>query len=467
MPTTALARGTELTWELIAPGSAKVALPGHGARGLHFRFDAGRLDVAMELVTGNKVDITVKPGLVETLMTESAHHLDLDAAPVHRRLRDELVRLCAQPAPRSAPRPEQISHLELRAILLALSYPLTTPALVAGATPLGDVPRWAVPVLAEMDARSALTALVGAAGTNRRGARALVESLSPSGGSPTGATIALYPLALAAVGAGTLDAERTANVLGATDRFHPEREWPTPDEISMMRQALRLIGAERGSRVLHDAAGSPDGPRRLVATARAMLQLTTLLPRRLPASLDELERLCAELTPTDPRGDTIERSPHENRQEGQVAMVDRVFGTTTPVQHTDVGPRPATFRYEPDVAAVDGATTDDGRLTLVLPRTPAELAAWGCMLHNCAADYRDRISNRRTTLIGVRHDGQLAYLIEWRRPGVIRQFFGARNHRVPHMHVVAVMELLWHHRLIRADVFAGLETGSAVPLAAD
>lgn len=494
MPTTALARGTDLLWEPQAPGSARVALPGHGASGVHFHLHAGQLDVSMELVTGNKVDITVKPGLVKTLVTEAAQHLDLDPAPVCRRLRDELIGLAAESGATSdAGLAEQIAGLDLEAVLLGLSYPLTAPALLSGAAPVKDVPRWAAPVLASTDARAALTGLVGAEHTNRRGVRSLAESLRPPEGSPTGTTIALYPLVLAAVGVGTLDAERTANVLEATDPFHPEREWPTPDEIPTVRRALRMIGPERGTRILIDSVHLPDGPRRLVTASEAMVHLATVLPRRLPASLDELERLCVELTPVDPRADThgdacgdahadtldeparapvADHPPPVRRRdqpgpEGRIAMVDRVFGTTAPVQHTDAQSSAAAFRYEPDLVVINGATTDEGRLTVVLPRTPTELDNWARTLHNCAGDYRDGIARRHTTLIGVRHHGQLSYLIEWRRPGVIRQFFGARNRRVPHTHVLAVMELLWHHRLIRADVFADLETGSAVPLAAD
>ena len=87
-------------------------------------------------------------------------------------------------------------------------------------------------------------------------------------------------------------------------------------------------------------------------------------------------------------------------------------------------------------------TGNGDRLRFVVPRTAAELAEWGRRLHNCVGGFGPAVHEGRSWLLGVEADGRLAYCIEVRPGGDIRQFHAAHNRPVPRRDALAVVHAL-------------------------
>ena len=94
------------------------------------------------------------------------------------------------------------------------------------------------------------------------------------------------------------------------------------------------------------------------------------------------------------------------------------------------------------------------RLRLVVPRTAAELAQWGDRLHNCVGGFGPAVNEGRSVVVGVEAGDRLAYCIEVRPDGVIRQFLGAHNRPVPRGDALAVVHALVEGGLVRSDLSA-------------
>ena len=145
----------------------------------------------------------------------------------------------------------------------------------------------------------------------------LAESLVPPGPSASDpdaeevgevgevAPISLGRLALALMGGEVLDADRLVAVLTAPGPYLPPSSWPDNDELAEVALVTRSFGPRRTRQLLVDAAGSTDGPARLVATARMWREVRDHFQGRLPMGLDDLEALCRQLSPHDP----VDRPP--------------------------------------------------------------------------------------------------------------------------------------------------------------
>ena len=94
------------------------------------------------------------------------------------------------------------------------------------------------------------------------------------------------------------------------------------------------------------------------------------------------------------------------------------------------------------------------RLRLVVPRTAAELAEWGARLHNCVGGFGPAVNEQRSIVVGVEAGDRLAYCIDVRPDGVIRQFLGAHNRPVPRPDALAVVQALAGAGVVRADLAA-------------
>lgn len=90
-------------------------------------------------------------------------------------------------------------------------------------------------------------------------------------------------------------------------------------------------------------------------------------------------------------------------------------------------------------------------LRLVVPRTGAELAAWGERLHNCLGGFAAAVNEGRSIVVGVESCDRLVYGIEVRPDGVIRQFLATHNRPVPRPDARAVVGALAAAGVVRAD----------------
>lgn len=99
-------------------------------------------------------------------------------------------------------------------------------------------------------------------------------------------------------------------------------------------------------------------------------------------------------------------------------------------------PLPAT----PQLRALDGRRA--GELTLVLPRTAADLDRWGRLLSSCVGDFAAAVVAGRSHLVGVLRANRLAYVLELTPGGEVRQFCGRANRRPPAAVRRAVLELI-------------------------
>ena len=452
-----------------------------GAAPLELRIVDGRLRVGAVLLEGRRAtDLSRQPGAVRALLTERGPEVEPDdinavAERVARHLEEH--DLWAPTGPR---------RRELTLVLLGGSFPLAAAAFAQGAGPLDEVPRWAEDVLRARSARSGARTAFG-----DRASRAVVSALAeslvpprPDEGDATGALpLALGRLALARMAGEVLDADRLVAVLTAPGPYLPPPSWPDSDDVAEVARVARAFGPRRTRQVLVDAAGSVDGPARLVATARMWRGVRDHFQGRLPTGLDDLEALCRQLSPHDP-----------------VDRPQMLIGRTRPVPEPDPEPDPdappvAPRRRRPAVApptpaappgllhpefdepppvrpdhhralrapalrrgrqlhptdaarAVDGLRVHD--LTLRVARTDAQLIRWGETLRNCLGDFAEAVRDRRSVIIVIEQDLRIVASLEVAPDRSVRQFHGPAN-RVPAPRMERlVLDALVQHRVIEA-----------------
>lgn len=473
--------GVRLWWEA-GPSLARLTVERHDASSpapparplatLHFAVGDGRVKVALVLLGGRReIDVSIQPSVVLAAIGAGAP----PSATAQRQVCDWLVRF-ADAHGTWRPPPELPTEPGLLAMVGGGAYPLLGAALERGAGPLPEVPRWAAPVVACPDARSAARHAFGTRAT-RPVVGALAASLVPADG---GRLVALYPLALALM-APALGPDRLARVIRAPGPHRPPEVWPDGEAVAAARDCTPHLGEHRAERLLLDAAAVDDGPALLSAALCAYGLVRHRTGQRLPNRLAEFRAHCASLLPPDPNPDGLVVPPRRRRAAAprpvpaptsaslhrpQVVIAEPPPPPPrTPAQRRGamyVAPATAGRRVEVNqllalpvnVAALAGREVAgaQGRLRFLVPRTAAELAEWGRRLHNCVGGFATAVHEGRSWLLGIESGDCLAYCIEVNPRGTIRQFLGEHNRQVPRGDALAVVEALAAAGLVaRAD----------------
>jgi len=409
-------------------------------------------------------------------------------------------------------------------VVAGMTFPLLGAAIDRGATGLAEVPRWAAPVLAAPTARDAavrvfatratrpvVAALAGAMVPSERTAGASPRTAGePSGEDPPRRELEsaarsrppdLFPLALGLM-ATALAPDRLARVLTAPGPDRRPVDWPDGEVVTLGRRHTATWGEHRTERVLRDAAELGDGPA-LLAEALSLQALvghrvTSRLPNRLEPLRDELRALL----PTDPNPHGVVAPPRRRARSARAPRPDRAASSRPAVTATPATPAaqpapptvderrrgmwraPATregappehvpLHHPPAVLVLAGVEVlgAGGPLRLVVPRTGAELSAWGERLGNCVGSFAAAVNEGRSIIIGVETADRLAYCLEVRPDGGVRQFLAARNRPVPRADAAAVLAAVSAAGVVRREArgneawFDDPATGPAGPAGA-
>ena len=379
-------------------------------------------------------------------------------------------------------RPSDPAGLGPVATVGGAALPLLGSAYDRAAVALTEVPRWAAPVLSGATPLDAARAGFGRSGT-RAVARALVSGLvAAAADPPAGVTrlgqdpvgrVALFRVAAALMGEGTLEPDRLARVLSTEGPAHPPELWPDGERIATGRAMARRLGPSGAERVLIDAVASDDGPAVLAEVCRLFSSVSDRLANRPAHRLDQLRDECRALLPIDP--DPAAGAWNRNRRSPPAVRRRPVARVTTPAPLAVAAPvvarpiptartrarvapvAPPTGRapneplsYPPSLAGLHGDEPGSG-LRLVLPRTTDELVAWGRRLHSCIGSFGPAVAAGRSLLVGVERDGALSYCMEVAPDGTVRQFLGVRNGAVPRSVAITVCSRLVALGLVRSD----------------
>ena len=373
---------------------------------------------------GRVVDISVHPAAACRALTEAARDAREPPESVESAARTALVR-AAEQSGCWVPSAERC----LAGAIGGVAFPLLGGAYDLRATPLDEVPRWAVPVLAAPTVGDGAKGVFGASAT-RPVRRALVEAIRPL---PTG-QVDLAVLAMALMAADVLQPDRLARVLCAPSVGHPVSDLPDPATLHATRRVLQDWGEVRCERILTEAAARPDGLRVLLDTARYARDLHDHGPQdALPQRLGDLHDVYRALMPSaadpanepGPRGRRVQ-DPHSSPATATdcrpARPPHRVLAPATelrPVNANTALPLPAATRSLHGTAA--------GQLRLVLPRTAGDLGRWGRLLGNCLGDFAPSAASGRALIIGVERANRLLYAVEITPNRCVRQFSGRGN----------------------------------------
>ena len=104
---------------------------------------------------------------------------------------------------------------------------------------------------------------------------------------------------------------------------------------------------------------------------------------------------------------------------------------------------------------LDGATftADDAAYTMRSPKVNRELITWGADMSNCIASYANMVVAHHTHVFSVHdHEGTMVGNMEVSVDGVVRQFVGKFNRRLPEPMNIAVTELVTatHKKMVQA-----------------
>jgi len=116
-------------------------------------------------------------------------------------------------------------------------------------------------------------------------------------------------------------------------------------------------------------------------------------------------------------------------------------------------PEHVPLQHPPAVLVLAGVEVlgASGPLRLVVPRTAAELTVWGARLDNCVGGFAAAVNERRSIILGVEAADRLAYCLEVRPDGGVRQFLAARNRPVPRGDAAAVLAALAAAGVVRRE----------------
>ena len=321
----------------------------------------------------------------------------------------------------------------------------------------------------------------GAPRTRASGDRVTYAGAAPGGGLeavPPPHPPDLFPLGLGLM-ATALAPDRLARVLAADGPRRLPADWPDGEVVALGRRHLAAWGEHRTERVLRDAVERADGPARLAEALRLQALVGHRAPSRLP---NRLEPLCGELRallPADPNPHGLVAPPRRRPRPARPARpaTPPAAGPARRVVAPVVEPPPPTvderrramwrapatqgtappehvpLHHPPAVLVLAGVEVmgAGGPLRLVVPRTGAELTAWGERLGNCVGGFAAAVNEGRSIVLGVEAGDRLAYCLEVRPDGGVRQFLGARNRPVPRADAAAVLAAVTATGLVRRE----------------
>ena len=419
---------------------------------------------------GKAVDVSIQPSLFE-------HLLPVGSGPCPRGSVGSAVAHWVAELASAARlwRPNSPDQLGIVGTAGGAAFPLLGAAYDRGPTPLGEIPRWAAPILREPTPRTGAAAAFGDKAT-----RVVVAALASTlAGEPqdvgVGEPVNLYRLSLALMGAGVLEPDRIARLLRAAGPRHPTNLWPTVSQIATGHGLVaRFFSGARAERLLTDAAERPDGPELLADVLRMSGSVLELLPAQPSHRLETLRSQCLGLLPIDPapQNHLAPRRPPSGSQRtrlpaggsdgeetaGSQAQAGRALATRPRTRQTPhdaqrtralLAPRALTTPNVVNgplprplaVSGVDRCEVGEG-LRIVVPRSTSELVAWGIRLRSCIGAYGAAVAGGQSILLGVEAAGVLSYCVEVTPDGAVRQFLGYRNRAVPFNHARSVCERL-------------------------
>ncbi len=403
----------DLTWHAADEQRRIVALDGVPVAA--FELTGSRVITLLALLRGDRfIDVTTQPHTVGQLIRGAAIRRRRDPNAWEGAVTRGLSAAGAEWAIDDPP----TDRTQLAPVAVSLGFPIVRKMMDRGVDPPPFVPRWAEPVLACADARSAAVAAFGS-NTTRRVVRTMPASLLGDPDS-TQQQLALIPLAMAMALTPIVDADQVANVLSAPVAVHQPRHWPTVDQLHTLRRAFADFGAEAALALSLDALTQADGLQRLATLAPQLTHLQAAGVGVPPMSLTDLEREVTDIQRPRPVPPAPAR-PRRQRAELPAAPRNPPPAPARPAE--DVG---VPFHYSASVRSIDGACL--GHHQLVLPHDQAELQQWTRTLHNCLADYGPAVAAGRTVVFGLRHGERLVAALEF-DPGLttVRQFVRDHN----------------------------------------
>jgi hypothetical protein len=403
-----------------------------------------------------RVDVSVSPRTAVLSVHQAAAQRAVPLTQVTattRRSLDAAVAIARAWAPRQV-----LGDDDLAARLGGAAFPLLGAAYDEGAGAIGEVPRWAAPILAAATVRDGARLAFGSAAT-RPVVAALARSLTRDGNGP----VDLSRLAIALMASAALEPDRLARVLTMDGRPWPAHLLPPPHLLDDGRNVAARWGAAHTERYLSESCAMDDGITVLVNCIHYATDLGAHGPGRLPTHLSELHDLYRSrfsTRPTAPETGWHPPATMARPDEGALAPADapRGHGRTAHPRETyglrlapqvsghvhampqDRIPHPAWLR------AIDGSSFDGFRI--VLPGACGDLASWSRVLHNCLDSYDRAAMAGQSHLIGIEHRDRLRYVVEVTPRHRIRQFAGQAN-RLPsaadHDRIVA---FLTEHQIV-------------------
>lgn len=388
----------------------------------------GRLRIGMAMGgIDHLVDVSAHPAAAVVAVHHGAMACGMRRGDAEVSARGALDRAAASADAWQAP-----ADAPLVAALGGAAFPILAATYAAGAAPLGEIPRWAVPTLVAPTARAAASAAFDTQAT-----RPVVAALAVSLRGSDEAAVDLTNLAMALMGLRVLEPDHLVRVLAAGPVVGVQRAPPSGADILAARPVIERWGARRASRILIEAAEHPRGLALLTDTVRHARTLGDHGPRRLPNRLAELHDAHRVLVRTDPgpppRTNPTERpTPAVHRLPPLSArpappeprLDDRDAALYAPTGFPAVAPTDV-LTVRSAVAGLDDTTIGD--LRIVVPRTVADLLRWSRLLRNCLGDFGPAAVAGHSTLLGIERAGSLRYALELRPSAVIRQFLGAAN----------------------------------------
>jgi len=438
----ATVEGVRLAWEQ-ASALARLTVerpqgePRQPPATLHFAARDRRVRVSVVLLGGRReIDVSIQPAVVVATVGAGAEATDAAQWQV-----GGWLSAFAAANDTWRPRSRSSAGPDLLAIVAGGAFPLLGAAFARGAGPVREVPRWAAPVVGCADARAAATLAFGA-----RATRPVVAALAASlVAGDRGRPVSLYPLALGLM-APALGPDRLARVLRVIGPERRPEEWPDGEVVAAARRLTPELGEHRTERLLVDGAVIDDGPTVLADALCTYGLVRHRLGRRLPNRLAEFRAHCAALLPPDPNPDGVVAPRRRSRPAPEPTAAAQRRGAmlrapATAAAAVDVN---LVLAHPTAVSTLAGreVTGNGNRLRFVVPRTAAELAEWGRRLHNCVGGFGPAVHEGRSWLFGVEADERLAYCIEVRPGGDIRQFHAAHNRPVPRRDALAVVHAL-------------------------
>jgi hypothetical protein len=338
---------------------------------------------------------------------------------------------------------------QLTGVVGAFTHPLLAELYRQGCGALGEIPRWASPILRSQSAADAARRLAGG-DTTRRLTRAVACSLRGADG-----TVGLNPLAFAVAGAGLVSHDELANVVEAASGSANRSPVIGVEHLRTIRTVLGLYPQSRRAALLIDAARHHT-PLRLAEVLSQLHWIIDRTARPLPQRVNEVAECCSRLVPVlspparpappDPVADLCQdpqvhpsnpatnepaRAPNTSsrRPPGTATRQPRTHhaALTAPTAPTRA---PQSWPVPRPLLPISGYHCDG--LTFCVPTSANELTWWSRQLHNCLDTFAAAAAHQRSWLIGIRHDDNLIGCIEvCPRTRRLRQAHGPRNRPLP------------------------------------